>query len=147
MASARWLAFCAVDRILLAVVLVVVAAAAAVLLSRRRPDAPTQPGWTVPAQLDRGDFIEPTKPWLVVVFSSGTCQTCAGVVTEARTLEGPSVAVTEVEVGADPTLHERYDIDAVPTLVVADADGVVRASYVGPVDPADLAGTVSQLWG
>ncbi|HEY4332527.1 MAG TPA: hypothetical protein VGM78_08160, partial [Ilumatobacteraceae bacterium] len=35
-------------------------------------------------------------------------------------------------------LHTRYKIDAVPTLVIADREGVVRASFLGPVSATDL---------
>jgi hypothetical protein len=134
-----------VERLIVAAVLVAVAAVAAVILSRRRPDPPASAGWTVPAQLDRDDFARPEAPWLVVVFSSATCDTCAGVVGKAEVLEGPAVAVHDVEVGAEPGLHDRYGIDAVPTVVVADADGVVRASFVGPVNATDLWATVAEL--
>jgi hypothetical protein len=35
-------------------------------------------------------------------------------------------------------LHERYHIEAVPTLVIADREGVVRASFMGPMTATDL---------
>jgi hypothetical protein len=134
------------ERLALAAVLVVVAVVVALVLQRRRtPDAPTQAGWTVPAQLDRADFDRPEAPWLVAVFSSETCQTCAGVVDRAGALASDQVAVQDVEVAARKDLHDRYRIDAVPTLVVADADGVVRASFVGPVNATDLWGTMAEL--
>jgi hypothetical protein len=55
------------------------------------------------------------------------------------------VAVEEAEVTARRDLHDRYGIDAVPTLVVADADGVVRASFVGPVTATDLWAAVAEV--
>ena len=36
-------------------------------------------------------------------------------------------------------LHRRYGIEAVPTVVIADAEGVVRSSFVGPP-------VATQLW-
>src|SRR6185437_6209877 len=48
------------------------------------------------------------------------------------------LAVAAVEVGAQPELHRRYRIDAVPITVVADRAGVVRASFVGPASATDL---------
>ncbi len=36
-------------------------------------------------------------------------------------------------------VHRRYDIDAVPILVVADKDGLVRASFAGAVSANELA--------
>jgi hypothetical protein len=133
-----------VERFVIALVLVAIAVLVAVVMQRRRPDAPTQPTWTVPAQLDRNDFARPAAPWLVAVFTSATCNTCGGVFDKARVLESDVVAVDDVEIGARPDQHRRYGIDAVPTLVVADVDGVVRASFVGPVTATDLWAAVAE---
>ena len=35
-------------------------------------------------------------------------------------------------------IHERYRIDAVPLVVIADERGVVRTSFLGPVTATDL---------
>jgi protein-disulfide isomerase len=132
------------DRLLLAGALVAVVTLVAFVLRRRRPDPPTQPSWTVPAQLDRGDFDRPDAPWLVVAFTSATCGSCAELIDKARPLESDAVAVVDVEFSAHKDLHERYGIDAVPTLVVADEEGVVRASFVGPVTATDLWAAVAE---
>ena len=42
-----------------------------------------------------------------------------------------------------PRLHERYKIDAVLRLVVADADGVVHAGFLGPMTATDLWAAVN----
>ncbi|MCU0270881.1 MAG: thioredoxin family protein [Acidimicrobiales bacterium] len=135
------------ERALLVVALVAVAVLAAFVLRRRAtPDAPTRgTAWTVPAQLDRRDFASPESPWLVVVFTSATCDTCRGVVDKAGPLASAAVAVQEVELQHEPGLHERYGIDAVPTLVLADGDGVVRASHVGPVSASELWSTLAAV--
>jgi thioredoxin-related protein len=126
-------------QILVAVVLVVVAVAvAAVLRRRRQPEAPTQGGWTTPTQLDRADFARPDASWLIAVFSSGTCNVCADIVSKAQVMAAPDVAVQEVEYASAKALHRRYRIDAVPLVVLADAEGVVRASFIGPVSATDL---------
>ena len=133
-------------RIVVAAVVVALAVLVAWLVDRRRPkDAPTQGGWTVPGQLDRADFARPEAPWLVVVFSSATCDSCRDVVEKATVLATDDVAVEEAEVTARKDVHDRYGIDAVPTLVVADADGVVRRSFVGPVTATDLWAAVAEL--
>lgn len=125
--------------VIAAAVLAVVVIVAQVLRRRRSVDAPTQgAGWRVPTQLDRGDFERPDAPWLVVVFSSATCDVCASMVAKARVLATDAVAVQEVEYGRDRVLHDRYSIDAVPTVVIADGQGVVRQSYLGPVSATDL---------
>jgi len=134
-----------VERALIAVGLAVVALlVAAVLQRRQRPDAPVRTGYQVPGQISRADFARPEAPWLVVVFTSATCHTCAGVWDRARHVESDAVAVQEVEHGADRALHDRYGIEAVPTALVVDADGVVRASFLGPVTATDLWAAVAE---
>jgi thiol-disulfide isomerase/thioredoxin len=135
------------ERLIIGLVLAAAAVAVATVLQRRsRADAPTQPtAWTVPAQLDRADFRRPEAPWLVVLFSSATCETCRGVWEKIDQLASAAVAVQDVEAAADRDLQARYGIDAVPTTVVADGDGVVRASFVGPVTAADLWATLAEV--
>ncbi|CAN5746486.1 hypothetical protein BH24ACT2_BH24ACT2_08390 [soil metagenome] len=134
-----------VERLVIAVVLIALAMAVAVVLERRRPDAPTQARWAVPSQLDRDDFTRPDAAWLVAVFTSATCDSCAQVVAKAGPLESPEVALQEVEFAARGDLHRRYGIDAVPCIVVADAEGVVRASHVGPATATDLWATLAEV--
>ncbi len=134
------------ERAVTAIVLaVVVLGVAWVAQRRRRPDAPVRTGFTVPQQLDRQDFDHPSAPWLVAVFTSATCDTCQGVWDKALHLASAAVAVQEVEVSARKDLHDRYGIDAVPTTVVADAEGVVRESFLGPVTATDLWAAVAEL--
>ncbi len=133
------------DRILIALVVVAVVGVVAVVMQRRRPDPPTQRNFHVPVQVDRADFPQPLTPWLVAVFTSSTCGTCATVVAKAQALESDAVAVVDVEVTADADLHNRYAIDAVPTLIIVDGDGVVRRSFLGPVTATDLWATVAEL--
>jgi hypothetical protein len=133
-----------VERVLLAAVVVAIAAVVAVVVERRRPEPPTQSPWTVPAQLDRDDFDRPDAPWLVAVFTSATCDSCAVARDKAAVLASPEVAVQEVEVAARRDLHDRYGIDAVPTILLADAEGVVRKSFVGPPSATDLWAAVAE---
>ncbi|MCU1400888.1 MAG: hypothetical protein JWN62_3997, partial [Acidimicrobiales bacterium] len=126
-------------QLLLAAVLVaVVGIVAAVLQRRRGVDPPTQQRWQVPAQLDRADFASATGDWLVVTFTSATCTTCADVRRKAAVLASREVSVFDAEFTANRELHTRYNIDAVPTLVIADREGVVKASFLGPVSATDL---------
>lgn len=134
------------DRLFIVGAVLVIAGVVALVARRRRPDPPTQPtSWTVPAQLDRHDFARPDAAWLVAVFTSSTCESCAGLVDKAKPLASDVVAVDDIEFVARRDLHERYGIDAVPTLVIADADGVVQGSFVGPVTATDLWATVAEL--
>jgi hypothetical protein len=134
-----------VERIVVAVVLAVVAVAVAAVLQRRQqPSAPIRTGYAVPGQVLRADFVRPQAPWLVVVFTSATCRSCSGVWERARPLESEVVAIQEVEHGRDRALHDRYEIDAVPTTLVVDGEGVVVSSYVGPVTATDLWAAVAE---
>jgi hypothetical protein len=135
-----------VERLALVVVLVGVAVGGALVIDRRRrPPAPTTAGHVLPDRVARTDFTRPDAPWLVAVFTSATCESCAAVRDKARHLASTEVAVQEVEVGADRSLHGRYRITAVPAVVVADAAGVVRATFIGPVTATDLWATVAEL--
>lgn len=130
---------------IVAVVLAGLAVLVAVVVQRRqRPDAPVRTGYSVPDQLDRADFARPEAPWLVAVFTSATCSTCAGVWDRARPLESAEVAVQEIEYGADRALHDRYRIEAVPVALVVDGDGAVAARFVGPVTATDLWAAVAE---
>jgi hypothetical protein len=135
-----------VERVLLLVVLAAAAAAVALVIERRRrPPAPTNVRHKLPQRLDRRDFARPEAPWLVAVFTSATCHTCGGVWDKARHLASDGVAVQDIEVTADPEVHRKYSIDAVPAVVVADGSGAVRAGFLGPVTATDLWATVAEL--
>lgn len=129
-----------VIQIIVAVVIVVAGVVVAAVI-RRRDGGTMARGrrWSVPAQLERRDFAEPDAERLVVVFSSETCDACAATWERVVAL-APAGTVTEnVSYQERADLHDRYGIDAVPTLLVADAEGVVQRSFVGPPDADALA--------
>ncbi len=129
-----------------AALIVVVGAAAFVLQRHRRVDPPTQTKYSAPLLLDRNDFRDAQqdaranagRDWLVVTFTSATCESCADVKRKAAVLASSEVTVFDAEFSTHRALHMRYRIDAVPTVVIADCDGVVRASFLGPVSATDL---------
>ena len=134
------------ERLVVVAVIAAVAVVIAVVIQRRQPAAaPVRTGYNVPGQLHRPDFVRPEADWLVAVFSSATCSTCASVWEKVQVLESDAVAVQEVEVTTDRALHDRYRIDGVPTTVIADAQGVVRASFLGPATATDLWAAVAEL--
>lgn len=133
------------ERLLVVAVVAIVAVVVAYVVQRRQPAAPVRTGFNVPAQLHRPDFARPDAEWLVAVFTSATCSTCAGVWEKAQVLESDAVATQELEVSATRELHDRYRIDGVPTTVVAGRDGVVRASFLGPVTATDLWAALAEL--
>lgn len=132
--------------------IIIVAGVAALALAvgwfmqRQAPDAPTSvPTHKTPAQLDRADFTRPEAPWLVAVFTSATCETCAKVWTSTQLVESDQVAIQNIEVVDDKELHDRYAITAVPSVVIADAQGVARASFLGPPTSADLWAKLAEV--
>lgn len=134
------------ERLVIVVVVAVLAVAVAAVVQRRRPEgSPAPTGHHVPVQLHRPDFDRPSADWLVVVFTSASCDSCAGVWAKVQVLDSDSVATQEVEVTARRELHDRYAIDGVPTTVVADREGVVRASFLGPTTATDLWAAVAEL--
>jgi hypothetical protein len=129
--------------LLIAVVLIVAAVGVAFLLRRRRPEPPTQPKWAVPTQLDRDDFDQPHSPWLIAVFSSATCASCEGAWEKVSVMASDDVTVQDVPWQQRKDLHQRYGVEAAPTIVVADREGVVKASFVGNPPAGDLWGAVA----
>jgi hypothetical protein len=135
-----------VERALLVVVLAAVAVAVALVVQRRRAaPAPANTSHTLPDRLDRRDFDRPDAPWLVAVFTSATCSTCAGVWEKARVLASDQVAVQQLEAVSHRELHGRYRVTAVPGVVIADREGVVRARFLGPVTATDLWATLAEV--
>jgi hypothetical protein len=134
-----------VERLLIAGILVLVAIGVAWVLRRRRPAPPTQPRWPVPGQVDRADFDRPEAPWLVAVFTSSTCRSCEEALDKAAALASEQVVVQDVPFQARKDLHRRYSIEAAPTIVVADREGIVQASFVGPPAAAELWGAMAGL--
>jgi len=136
------------ERLLIAVVLVALAVVVAVVLQRRKPAPPADTEWNVPIQLDRNDFARPNAPWLVAVFTSSTCDACAGVWSKAMQLdagpEGP-VSVQELEAVDEAEIHRRYGIDAVPLVLIANSEGVVQRHFIGPVTATELWAAVAEV--
>lgn len=130
------------DRVVLVLGALAIAGAFAAVLGRRTA-APASNTHHVPSVLDRRDFDRPDAPWLVAVFTSSTCNTCAGVWERAELLASDAVACQRIDFQDDKSLHERYRIDGVPTLVVADADGAVKRAFLGPVTATDLWAAVA----
>ncbi|MCU1497357.1 MAG: hypothetical protein JWM47_1310 [Acidimicrobiales bacterium] len=135
-----------VVQLLVVVIVGSIAVGVALLLRRQDRDAPEQgASWTVPVQLDRRDFDHPEAPWLVAVFSSATCLSCQDTWAKAELLRSEAVAVQDVEAVGRKDLHQRYQVDAVPMVLVADADGVVQRSFVGPPTATDLWAALAEL--
>jgi len=134
-----------VARTLIALGVIAGALAVAWLYRRYRPSNPTAPTYSVPARLERWDFAQPNADWLLAVFTSKTCSTCAAVVDAAEGLADDTLAVQEVEHRRHGELHRRYDVDAVPLAVLADQTGAVCASLAGPATSAELSALIASV--
>jgi len=122
------------------------AAGVAQLVKRRRPSPPTAPTLAgPPAQVDRADFVRPEAPWLVLLFTSATCASCDGVKPKAELLASAEVAVEIVEFPERRDLHERYRIEQVPMVLIADVQGTVRQHFLGPVSATHLWAAIAEL--
>ena len=131
-------------RLVLAAGLIAAALVVAWLLQRRRPAPPVRDVYPVPRQLDRTDFPRADAPWLVALFSSTTCDSCAGLAQKLAVLDSPAVVACDIEFHRQPDLHRRYAISGIPTTLLADAEGVVRAAFVGSVTATDLWAAVAE---
>ncbi|MCY3578010.1 MAG: hypothetical protein OXH53_11910 [bacterium] len=132
-------------RTLIALGVIAGALAVAWLYRRLRPSSPTAPTYSVPTRLERWDFAQPNAEWLLAVFTSKTCSTCAAVVKAAEGLADDSLAVQEVEYRRHRDLHSRYTVDAVPLAVLADRSGAVCASLAGPATSAELSALIASV--
>ncbi len=121
----------------LVIVLLVAAAAGGVafVVNGRAPDAPSTPQFAAPQQLDRADFDQPELPWLLALFSSDTCLSCHDARAVLADVTFASVAVQDLPVESTKAVHDRYGVDAVPIVALADDDGVVRWSWLGAPPP------------
>ena len=101
--------------------------------------------YPVPRQLDRDDFPRRDAPWLVALFSSSACDSCRSLPAKLAVLDSNDVVTCDITAEARGDLHRRYAIAAVPTTVVADADGVVCRAFVGSFTATDLWAALAEL--
>lgn len=122
-----------------------VAVVALIVRAKQTVDAPTQRNFPIPQQIDRDDFGSPETEWLITVFTSTTCPVCADVSAKVRALASRNVATRSVDYSNERDLHQKYGIEAVPAVLIADASGVVLHHILGPVSAADLWAAVAAI--
>ncbi|HJM29002.1 MAG: thioredoxin family protein [Acidimicrobiales bacterium] len=108
-----------------------VAIAVSLLVNRRSPDSPTVPRFVLPFQLDRSDFERPDSEWLLVLFSSETCDSCVTVLDQISSFAIPVLHIQNVEFPSNESLHNKYSVRSVPSLLLVDPKGVVEWSFAG----------------
>lgn len=134
-----------VTRLVIAAVVVLAALVVAGWLRRQKPSAPPRDPYPIPRQLDRADFARPDAEWLVAFFSSETCESCRGLGPKVAALESKAVATCEFVFPRDRELHERYEISAVPMILVTDREGIVQRAFVGATTATDLWAAVAEV--
>ncbi len=134
-----------IARALIAAAIASAAVGVAVLIRRRKPDGPPVDSFPTPRRLRRDDFTRPDAPWLVAFFSSSTCGSCPDLAAKIAPLDSSEVAVVELTYQDERELHDRYGISAVPMVIVADTEGVVRAAFVGPTSATDIWAALADL--
>lgn len=132
-------------RLVIAAAILAVACVVAWQLRRRRPDAPPRDPYPVPRQLDRADFPDPRSPWLVAYFSSTTCDSCRGLGPKVMALASSAVSACELSFEHRRDLHDRYQISAIPMILITDAEGVVHRAFVGATTATDLWAALAEL--
>jgi hypothetical protein len=120
-----------VTNILLVLLLGTFAVAVAFFVNRRSTDSPTVPKSSLPIQVDRNDFEHPETEWILVFFSSDSCDSCGIVRRLLKALDVCLLHIQEVTFPKDKFLHQRYGIESVPIVLLAGVDGVVVWSYAG----------------
>ncbi len=120
-----------------------------IVVHRRRVSEVAPTTYDPPVKIERNDFPQATAETLVVLFSSNVCDSCSNVRDKALVVSSDQVNVIDVEYEdtVGKKLHGKYQIEAVPTLVIADENGVVLSSYVGPVTATDLWAGVARARG
>ena len=102
------------SRLVLTIGLAGLAVLIAFLVRRYRPSQvtrlPDPRGYSVPEQVDRADFADPERPWLVAVFTSSTCDACQGTWEKAKHVASDTVAIDEIEANERRDLHDKYGI-------------------------------------
>ncbi len=130
-----------------ALIVAVIAAVAGVVawwLERRRRPSPLATRDLVPGQIERHDFVHPDADWLVLLFSSSSCDSCEEMAAKLALFAGDDVVVTDVAYEADRELHEKYAVGAVPVVGLYDRRGVLKAGFAGSTDAVTLRDAIER---
>ncbi|MFN8015361.1 MAG: thioredoxin domain-containing protein [Acidimicrobiia bacterium] len=130
-------------------VIVLFVAIGIIKASNRNKSATKETTYIAPTKIERNDFPQCKSETLVVVFTSTKCDSCGNIIDKANVLSSDCVDVVNVsyEDKNGSKLQKKYEIEAVPTVVVCDENGVVQQSYIGSVSATDLWASVAKLRG
>ncbi len=129
--------------------LVVSVVAVLIWVSRSKRAETVIPSYDAPAKIDTSDFGMTDKEAVVVLFSSSSCESCNLVKSKAEVLitEKVGVYIADYQDVEGKTLHEKYSIEAVPTLIVCDSAGVTQKAFLGTITATDLWAAVASVRG
>jgi hypothetical protein len=130
--------------------LVVAACLGLILYSRSKKPSPTSTThYDAPSHIERGDFPDATTEVFAVAFTSASCESCHDIVTKLKAAQTSQVDISIVEYEDDhgKTLHKKYDIEAVPTVVICDSNGTTQKAFLGAVTATDLWAGLAQVRG
>jgi hypothetical protein len=135
-----WIVYFLIVGIILATVLIV---------AKRKPQATRPTSFELPTIIDRTDFNSLEIPYLVVEFTSENCDGCTLVWDKIKVLESSQVATENISYQSvnGKKLHDKYQIEAVPSTLICDKDGVVQRSFLGSVSATDLWAGIAELRG
>jgi hypothetical protein len=136
--------------IYLAYIAIIALVCSVTFIARRKREEPIrETHYDAPSKIERNDFPDLDAPTLVAIFTSQACDSCSGVWSKVSVLQSREVDVINIvfedEVGKK--LHKKYDIEAVPTVVICDENGVTQKAYLGSVTATDLWAGVAGVRG
>ena len=131
------------------IVIVLLLIAVFLFASRRKETNVQVTNYELPTYIDITDIKSNSKDFFVIIFSSENCDGCKIVLEKAKVLESNSVAVEEIsyQTTQGKKLHLKYQIEAVPSLLIVDKHGNVIKTYMGNVTATDLWAAVAQARG
>ena len=120
-----------------------------VVISRKKKPQTTPTSFELPAIIDREDFEDKKADILVLVFTSQHCDGCGVMFDKAKVLQSDSVDVVDVSYQDKhgKEVHDKYQIEAVPSIVICDNEGNTQKTFVGAVTATDLWAAVAELRG
>lgn len=120
-----------------------------IIIANKKNTATQITSFDLPTFIDRNDFENKKAKTLVVVFSSQHCDACETVWNKVQVLQSDLVDIAKVSYQdvVGKKLHLKYQIDAVPSVLICDEQGSVFKSYLGNVTATDLWAGVAELRG
>lgn len=123
-------------QVLIGFAVVAVIALVTTVVSRRfappaRQFVPPPSTFGVPAQMSLEDISPQFRPWVLVLFTSQTCEGCLRARSLAQTIRSEGLEIKFIDSSEQPGLFEKYSIEGVPLFVLCDESGLVCGHMFG----------------